>query len=597
MSRPGAIANPVLAALTAILAGLWWWSIQADRQTARRAVELSLSARFNPDDVREAVITRPGVQARVTREGPLWRLVEPVEAPADALEVGRLLEALASVADGTLIPAHELRDTPRSELGFDPPASRVTLVRPGGDLLFEIGQPLPGGRLYARLVPPDAYVAVSTNLLATLPASPEALRDRTLFPGLSDIRQIRLRRPGGRLHLARGEDGQWRITEPIQARADRLAAQRMVETLLTTRIREFIRDDVVIGDPYGLDESATELVVDAGPGADSRSLRLGRRSDNDPTTVYAQRGGSRTVVTIPAAVAWMCAATLEDLRDRRLVPLSPDDVAGWCTERGDVRLRVIQTNNVWAIVEPTFAPADEPRVTAFIREWLGTRIEAFADGTPAPTSAVHLCWYRNDPGSVRTSTGLVPAIVLQVADTPIDPVPVAVMESGVTNVVLIRSKPPGALSLDPLRFRSRVIVTLPSERVAGLVLRRGNVEQRILVSTNGFVTERGDVVPTAGVEPKLRALESLRALTLVTESAAEVVSYGLDPPVASLTVLDRAEAGGSVTLLFGRSTPDGTYVRIQGRDLVALLDPATAGTLLTDLLPAGSPPNPTGTAP
>lgn len=597
MSRPGAIANPVLAAIALILAGLWWWSVRADRQAARLAAELSLTARFNPDEVREALIVRPGVRARVMREGPVWRLMEPVEAPADALEVGRLLEALAGAADGALVPAAELGETPRSELGFDPPAGQITLVRPGGDLLFEIGQALPGGRLYARLVPPDAYVAISTNLLAALPASPEALRDRTLFPGVSDIRQIRLRRPGGRLHLARGDDGQWRITEPIQARADRLAAQRMVETLLTTRIREFIRDDVVVGDPYGLDESAIEVVVDAGPGVESRSLRLGRRSDNDPAAVYAQRGGSRTVVTIPAAVAWMCAATLEDLRDRRLVPIPPDDVAGWCAERGDVRLRVLQTNNTWAIVEPSFAPADEPRVSAFIREWLGTRIEAFADGVPAPTSAVRLCWYRSDPAGVRAPSGPTPAIVLLVSDTPSDPVPVAVIESGTTNVVLIRTKPPGALSLDPLRFRSRVIVSLPSDRIAGLVLRRGNVEQRVLISTNGFVTERGDAVPAAGVEPKLRSLASLRALTLVTESAAEMVSYGLDPPVASLTVLDRAEAGGSVTLLFGRSTPDGTYVRIQGRDLVALLDPATAGTLLTDLLPAVSPPSPNGTAP
>ncbi len=597
MSRPGAIANPLLAALTLILAGLWWWSVRADRHAARLAAELSLTACFNPDEVREALIVRPGVRARVTREGPVWRLMEPVEAPADALEVARLLDALAATTEGTLIPTDELEDTPRRELGLDPPAAQITLARPGGDILFEVGHPLPGGRLYARIAPPDVYVALSTNLLAALPTAPEALRDRTLFPGVSDIRQIRLRRPGGRLHLARGEDGQWRITEPIQARADRQAVQRMIETFLTARIRDFVRDDVAVGDPYGLDESAIELVVDAGPGADTRSLRLGRRSDTDPAAVYAQRGGSRTVVTVPAAIAWMCAATLEDLRDRRLVPMPPDDVAGWCAERGDIRLRVIQTNNTWTIVEPTLAPADEPRVSAFIREWLGTRIEAFSDGTPAPTSAVRLCWYRSDPAGARTPSGPVPAIVLLVADTPSDPVPVAVIEGGATNVVLIRTKPPGALSLDPLRFRSRVIVSLPSDRIAGLVLRRGNVEQRVLISTNGFVTERGDAVPAAGVEPKLRALESLRALSLVTESAAEMVSYGLDPPVASLTVLDRAETGGSVTLLFGRGTADGTYVRIQGRDLVALLDPATAGTLLADILPSASPQTRNGTAP
>lgn len=590
MSRPGAIANPILAVMAFTLGGLWWWAVRADRQATRFTAELLRATRFNPDDIREAIVERSGLRAHIIREGPIWRLVEPVDAPADAIEVGRLLESLADAAGGALIPADELDDMPPGELGFDPPTARITLVRPGGDLSFDLGQPLPGGRLYLRLHAAQAYVVVTTNVLAALPASPEALRDRTLFPGVSDIRQIRVRRPGARIHLVRGEDGQWRITEPIQARADRQAAQRFVEALLTARIRDFVRDDIAVADPYGLDESAIELTVDAGAGAETRTLRIGRRTDADPTAVYAQRGGTRTVVTIPAVIAWMCLATLEDLRDRRLVPLSPDDVVGWCIERGDVRTRIVRTNDVWTIVEPFVAPADENRVAAFLREWLGTRIDAFADDVPVPSPAIRLSWYRLDSTEPLAVSSAPPFMTLLISDTPHDRTSVTLLEGTTTNVVLIRTKPPGLLSPDPLRFRSRILLSVSAERVRGLVLRHGHLEQRVLVSTNGFTTDQGEPVPPARVEPKLRALEPLRALTLVTDSATEMVSFGLDPPVASLTILDRAETSSSTTLLFGRSTPDGTYVRIQGRDLVALLDPETAGALLADLIPTTSPP-------
>ncbi|MCX7819624.1 MAG: DUF4340 domain-containing protein [Kiritimatiellae bacterium] len=590
MSRPGAIANPVLAGLALILGALWWWSVRSDRIAVRDSTERLRMARFNPDEIREVVLERPSVRTRVARDGTIWRLLEPVEAPADAVEVGRLLETLADVVSGTPIPAEELREAPPVEMGFDPPAARIALVRPGGDLTFECGQALPGGRLYVRLSPPNVFFAVNTNVLAAIPPSADALRDRTLFPGVSDIRQIRLRRPGGRIHLSRADDGQWRIMEPIQARADRQAAQRLVEALLTARVREFVRDEVALGDPYGLDESAIEVLVDAGPGVESRSLRIGRRSDTDPAGVYAQRGGSRAVVTVSAEIAWMCAASLDDLRDRRLVPIAPEDIAGWSLERGNRRLHLVTTNGGWTILEPTPAPADDARVRAFIREWLGTRIESFPSNPALPAPAVRLCWYRTAAGESAAVTGMPAAVTLLVAETPLEWTPVAVIEGGSTNIVMIRTKPPGALAPDPLRFRTRVLLSLPRERIAGFVLRRGNVEQRVTISTNGVLTERGDPVPVATVLPKLRALDLLQAVNLVTDSPAELISYGLDPPAASLTVLDRADSGGSVTLLFGRSGPEGTFVRIQGRDLVALLDPATAGALQADLVPTPTPP-------
>lgn len=586
-------ANRVLAGLTLALAVAWWWSerVSDRREEADRRVRREV--RFEPDDVTAAVVERPGFRVRLARDGLRWRLAEPLAAAADSVEVARLLHRLATDPVGPVIGPAEAAAALR-EYGLEPPWAQVALTRPGGILTFEIGDPLPGGRVYVRVLPFGALMLATTNLIAAMPDTIAALRDRTLFPGCADIGQIRIRRPDGFLHLARSDGGQWRLLQPVADRADRIAAGAIAELLLSTRIREFLRDDMVDGTAYGLDETAMEVTVDAGArGGGSVGLRIGGRAEAQPGHVYAAWPGQSSLFTIPAIVPAALATPVDDLRDRRLVPIPPEEIGMWTVERGERRLRVAKSEDTWQIIEPAAAEADGPRVSAFVQEWTSTRIEEFvlpSAKPPAPEGAtsalVRVTFYRGEPSDRAAA----PAVALLVADSPLDLTAVTVMDTDGTNSVRIRTKAPGFLTVEPVRYRSRVLLAVPPERVGGLLLSRGGAEQKVVrAATNGFVSAAGEPVPTALLAPKLQALSSLRAVNLLAEHPAEVVSFGLDPPAASLTVLSGEEGGGALTLLFGRPLAEGGVpALVRGRDVVGLLDAATAAALMSDLYPSGS---------
>lgn len=599
--------NAVLLAAAAALA-VFILGVERRRESTEGRLDRQRRAfAFAPERVASLRIETSATAMALERVDDRWWLVEPVRAAADVTEIARILHGIQAAPRDAAIPAAGDGAAPASlrDYGLDRPRARLALSGPDIRLRFEIGEPSALGQLYVRLLPGGDILATGTNLLGILPPSPSVLRSRTLFPPVSaEVRQLRIRRPGGFVHLARGDGGGWRILQPAPGRADRAAVSGLLEGLMTARIAEFVQDGVAEGAPFGLDETAIEATIDYDrDDVPPATLQIGRAQDRKPDAVYARLAGSDTVFTLPAAVAVRLTVPVDDLRDRRLVPMLPEDVASFAIERADRRLRIVREGDAWRIAEPVAAPAEEARVRSFLQEWTGTRIEEFAAGSTTGAAATagaetRILLYRRTADASATNTevaagatNVTPAIALWVRETPLDLTPVRTIDSESPATVLVRTKAPGFLSPDALRFRDRSILSIPTDEVGGLILARAGVEQRIVRgTTNEFVTAEGDPLPATAVTAKLRLLAALRAAALVAENPSELISYGLDPPAATLTVTLRGEAGLTRSLLFGRTTPEGVLTTIRGQELVFLLDAAAAGILQADLYTRPAPP-------
>ena len=75
----------------------------------------------------------------------------------------------------------------------------------------------------------------------------------------------------------------------------------------------------------------------------------------------------------------------------------------------------------------------------------------------------------------------------------------------------------------------------------------------------------------------------MRAEALIADRPASLEEYGLENPVTILTLTLDGDEKTSRTLLFGRSTSQGTYVTIRGQDLVFLIGNPLAERLQADL--------------
>lgn len=177
-----------------------------------------------------------------------WRLAEPMDAEADATEVGDVLRRLLE-----LEKERELDDVNRENAGLDAPRLEVVLESEDGERRLRVGAdvPLDGG----VLVDSGGTVMqaeLGDELLDDLLRGVDAWRERDLFPALradveritlssnertSDESEVVLARPEGE-----GGGDEFRIASPLEDRADADHVRVLLGALVGLEAETFVED-------------------------------------------------------------------------------------------------------------------------------------------------------------------------------------------------------------------------------------------------------------------------------------------------------------------------------------------------------------------
>lgn len=608
--------NQVLALLVVALAAFVLLVERRTDSTLRRAERARRAFVFAPDRVRRLAIECDGLRTECVRDDERWTIARPTKAPADAAAVQRILFGLEQMPRGEVITSADRRahGTTLADFGLDRPRARVALAGEGVALSFDIGQAGPLGTLYLREEDHESIVATTTNLLALLPSSPAALRDHTLLAGeVADVRRIRVRRPDGFLEAVRLDDGDWRLQQPMAARADREAVTALIGDLLAFRIAEFVQDGVTDPSPWGFDETAVEVTLDfAREDLPSETMLLGRPHERQPDRVYARIKNADSILAVPVALRARLLTPVSRLRDRRLVPFGADEIEAFSVRSGERELSVARMDGRWQILRPVAAPADAAQVEEFLREWAATRIEQFPEsmatsnavppGFDPPSCRIALLRAAAQAAPTNAPAADTPGpaeghgpVILWIGAMPEALPAVRVAAADGESFVRIAAKPPRYTAADPLLYRDREVLRIRPTDVQSLELVRGGATQTVERAANGvFAAAAGGVaVDPAAVERRLAAFADLQAQAFVAQNTTNLAEYGLQSPEASITLGLRGEAGLAKTLLLGRTVPAGVHALVRGQDLVFLLDPRLADSLRADLWkkPTVAPPS------
>lgn len=598
--------NQILLLLVAALAAFIVFVERRSESTARRAEQARHAFVFQADRIRLLAVENDGVRTECVRDGDRWNIVRPVKAPADAAAVQRILFGLEQMPHAEVIAAADRRHrgATLADFGLDRPRARVSLTGEGVALSFEVGQPGALGRVYLREEGREEILATGTNVLALLPASPAALRDHTLLAGdASDVRRLQIRRSDGFLEVVRQDNGEWRLRQPVVARADREAVVSLVNDLLAFRIADFVQDGVTDASPWGFDEASVEVTLDfTREDLPSETLLLGRPDERQADRVYARLKHANAIYTVPVAMRARLLTPVSRLRDRRLVPFLADEIAAFSMRCGERELSLAKRDGRWQIAVPVAAPADEAQVEDFLREWTGTRVEQFP-GFAGPSNAVppgfeppscRLALLRSPPADTSTNVPPAPApaggedrtaLILWIGGLPEALPAVRVASADGEAFVRIAAKPPRYTTADPLLFRDREVLRIRPDDVYSIARIADGTTQRVeRADTGAFSASASGVTADAiAIARQLAALSGLRAQSLVNGAATNPAEYGLQAPAVSVTLGLRGEAGLAKTLLFGRATPEGVFGLVRGQDLVFLLDPRLAEALQAPL--------------
>jgi hypothetical protein len=311
--------------VAALGAYIYWVEVPKAREETTKAKLVSAAS----DDVIAVTLVFPDRELALRKQDGAWRLVKPIDAPADDAAVKSLLGALT----GAEIQ-RSLDELPAdlATFGLDTPAPVVRLATAKGDLPpIAIGKNAAvGGKTYVRVGDEPKVVLLPSSLKVALEKQPNDLRDKQLLTFKDDdVTRVDITPGGGApITLVRKDKDAW-LLEPGGQPTDITEVRSYLSSLRSARAIDFPehpKDD-------GLDKPRLSVSVGLGS-APAQTLLIGAdTAEGSQKQVFAKRADQPTVVTLGDWSFRTLGKDAWQFRDKTVLGFSDDRVGRVVLER------------------------------------------------------------------------------------------------------------------------------------------------------------------------------------------------------------------------------------------------------------------------
>jgi hypothetical protein len=375
----------VLAGLGAYIYFVTWKMPEGADANAKKLEKVF--AGFEADKLDEIKVTSAaGDATTLKKEGGAWQVVQPITAKAEESEVSGITSALGQIEVTRVIDENP---TNLNDYGLSNPRIEIDFKGPGDKeyrKLF-VGDKSPtGADLFAK--------RNDEKKVFLIPGFQETSLNRTTF----DLREKAVLKfdrekvdgldvTAGSKTLAVAKDGgDWKITKPVQTRADFGSVEGLVGRLQSVQMKSMVTENAAPADlkKYGLDKPEATVNLNAGS-ARATLLVGGKAADN---TVYARDASKQAVVTIESALLDDLKKSADDYRRKDIFEFRPFNANRLeMTRNGQtvVLERVKGTGenapDTWKRVSPTAADVDREKSDGLLSKLSNIRAASFVDTT------------------------------------------------------------------------------------------------------------------------------------------------------------------------------------------------------------------------
>lgn len=430
-----------------------------------------------------------------------------------------------------------------------------------------------------------------------LPSSEERaqLEKKVLRVEKEDVTALTLQSGSGTVRLERSElpaapkeetgvegdeitapETEWRIVEPLQARADTFAVDGLLDALISLESTRTIED----ADPResGLDRPRATVRLKTAEG--EKVLRFGAAIPTGGAALASLEGQSGTYVVADSILTEIGRAA-GDWRDRQIYRGERDAVRRITLAAGGQRLVLVPQGgeagegSAFRIESPVKDQADREKVDSLFAELSGLTAERFVDQPPAPLAelglqppraVVEVVFAQGPPTRIELGA---PAEAASPEPAPGEPAPAETFWARTgSQLFQVRTRLQEAAARPVADWRSQSLSSLDVFQVDSLTVQDGQGTLNLQRAEPDW--KRGE--ETISYLPVSDFLFSLTGATAERLLAADDVPLGKP----ALTVTLKPKQGAQEILTLYPQVAAGVPARASGRDLVLLLP---AGTL------------------
>jgi hypothetical protein len=320
-----------------------------------------------------------GQATTAAKQGDKWQETQPAPVPADEAEVSGITTNLASLTVSRVI---DEQPGDYKQYGLDPARIEVGFRAGGQEHRLLLGLKTPtGSDIYARLPDKPRVFLVPSYVETTFNKSPFDLRDKTVLKIDRDkVDTMSIESTDHTIAVAR-QGSDWRLTAPVDARADFGAIEGLIGRLNTTQMKAIAANDADANalKEYGLDRPAATVHVTSGSA--QAGLAIGKSAGEG--VVYAKDLSRPMVFTVESALADELKKPADDLRLKDLFDARSFNSTRVEIARAGQTVAFEKDKDTWKQVTPAAKAADGAKVDALITALTNTRATGFVDKAPA----------------------------------------------------------------------------------------------------------------------------------------------------------------------------------------------------------------------
>jgi hypothetical protein len=366
------------------------------------------------------------------------------------------------------------------------------------------------------------------------PHAEQEAKKKTLFEFKADEATQMTLDYGDHKIVLKKSGNDWRLTEPLDAPADATTVKNLVNAVAECEVKRELKDASSDLSQYGLDKPFVTVTVKLG----DKDLPVFMVGKNTPVgfSTYVERADDKKIVLTSSAFRSGMDKKVKDLRDKTIIDFADNDVQRLDISGEGKNLQLQQKDDKWNIVQPAAYAADGASVRSFLSTLRSMRATDFPDDHASDLSTYGL---DNPRLKITLHLGKDNAEKNILVGKENDKKEIYVQRGGEPTVYTVSDWVFRDLDKNLADFRDKTVLAFDRDTLTAVELKRkdGGHVKLVHGANKQWTVEGVEGKPAETVITQyVTDLHDLKGYEIAADQPADLVQFGLDQPLLTLTV-------------------------------------------------------------
>jgi len=183
--------------------------------------------------------------------------------------------------------------------------------------------------------------------------------EKLLALSSDDVQKIAFKKEDGTFTFQKDEEGEWLITEPLEAKADKYEVDRLADDFSDLKIERVVEEETEELEKYGIPQKEISLWFKNKDKPIKILIGIENPLDN---TFFAKRDDEPRVVLIPSQLRSLLEKSLFDFREKNIFKFETDDVKNIKLQAKKARWQASKKGEKWFFKNPVNALAEASKI-------------------------------------------------------------------------------------------------------------------------------------------------------------------------------------------------------------------------------------------